>query len=102
MEHRRALGTTRPIVCPLLDEASGLCRVYDARPIACRTYGFYAERDGVLGCDDIRAISENAPEIVWGNHHAVLQAASSLGETRNLLAWFETDRVWPLDEPKDL
>ncbi|WP_256361368.1 YkgJ family cysteine cluster protein [Methylomonas koyamae] len=37
--------SVRPIACPLLDRASGSCRVYPQRPIACRTYGFYLQRD---------------------------------------------------------
>ena len=36
---------TRPIVCPLLDQSTGTCRVYFYRPTACRTYGFYVQRD---------------------------------------------------------
>jgi len=34
-----------PVTCPFLDRDSGACLVYEARPLACRTYGFYRERD---------------------------------------------------------
>jgi Fe-S-cluster containining protein len=34
-----------PITCPLLDLATGSCPVYAQRPVACRTYGFYVQRD---------------------------------------------------------
>ncbi|MEC4812051.1 MAG: YkgJ family cysteine cluster protein [Scytonema sp. PMC 1069.18] len=33
------------VVCPYLDENSGSCLIYDSRPIACRTYGFFVGRD---------------------------------------------------------
>lgn len=33
LEHQRALA------CPLLDPRTGLCELYDARPLSCRTFG---------------------------------------------------------------
>src|SRR3569833_371634 len=39
---------SRPVVCPLLDTRAGACLVYQARPVACRPYGFYRERENVL------------------------------------------------------
>ena len=86
---RRELGAARPVVCPLLDDATGLCRVYDARPLACRTYGFYADRDGVLGCHRILAMSERDDTILWGNHESLERAQADLGERRSLLDWLE-------------
>jgi Fe-S-cluster containining protein len=86
---RRVLGTARPVVCPLLDTTSGLCRVYEARPLACRTYGFYADRDGVLGCHRILERAERDDAIVWGNHDGVERAQADLGERRSLLDWLE-------------
>lgn len=95
VQDRRARGAERPIVCPLLDGERGLCRVYEARPTACRTYGFYADRDGVLGCDRILARAEADDAIVWGNHDAVVRALDALGPVRSLLDWlgprFELD-----------
>ena len=53
---RESAGAARPVVCPLLDIETGACLVYDARPVACRAYGFYAERESVLGCGRIESI----------------------------------------------
>ena len=89
LAERRALGDARPIVCPLLDTTAGLCRVYDARPLACRTHGFYADRDGVRGCHRILAISETDDAITWGNHDAVERDRNRLGESRSLLEWID-------------
>ncbi|BBL69854.1 YkgJ family cysteine cluster protein [Methylogaea oryzae] len=80
----------RPIVCPLLDRAEGACRVYAHRPVACRTYGFYVQRDQGLYCKDIEAqVAEGRwAEVVWGNHDAVDRRLSGLGGTRHLTEWF--------------
>ncbi len=32
--------------CPMLDLPSGSCRIYDYRPVTCRTYGFAWSKDG--------------------------------------------------------
>jgi uncharacterized protein len=88
---RRARGAERPIQCPLLDPRAGTCRVYDARPVACRTYGFYAERDGVLGCSRIESISTERDAVIWGNHQVVLRARDELGEVRSLLEWMNDE-----------
>lgn len=34
--------------CPMLDLPSGSCRIYDHRPVTCRTYGFAWSRDGAV------------------------------------------------------
>lgn len=82
--------SVRPIVCPLLDRASGSCRVYPQRPIACRTYGFYLQRDKGLYCKDIEAQVDNGVlnDVVWGNHDAVDRRLQAQGETRALTEWF--------------
>jgi uncharacterized protein len=72
-------------VCPLLDTESRACLVYAARPIACRTYGFYAERESVLGCERIAAIASDQCDVVWGNHAAL--GFESLGEAAELFVW---------------
>ncbi|MBS2015227.1 MAG: YkgJ family cysteine cluster protein [Deltaproteobacteria bacterium] len=87
IDDRRARGTARPIVCPLLDDATGLCRIYDARPLACRTYGYYADREGVLGCHRIATLAESDAPIVWGNHEGVASAQRALGPLRSLVEW---------------
>lgn len=62
-----------PIVCPFLDRDAGACLVYDCRPVACRTYGFYVERDSGLYCGTIREMAEagRCEAVVWGNACAV-------------------------------
>ena len=82
--------TSRPVVCPLLDQASGACPVYAHRPVACRTYGFYAQRDKGLYCGDIEArVAEGKlADVIWGNHDAIDQQLAGLGEKRLLTEWF--------------
>lgn len=77
----------RPVTCPLLDTASGSCLVYDARPVACRAYGFYAERQYVLGCHRIEGMAEAAPDVVWGNHVALEDELAALGARAELREW---------------
>jgi Fe-S-cluster containining protein len=80
-------SASRPVVCPLLDTAAGACLVYDARPVACRAYGFYAERDYVLGCRRIESIAQRSPDVVWGNHPALEDRLRALGAAAPLPAW---------------
>src|SRR5262245_38625010 len=58
-----------PTVCPYLDEIRGECRIYEARPLACRTYGFFVARDGAEHCsiieEDVAVRGEAG--LVWGN-----------------------------------
>lgn len=81
---------SRPIVCPLLDQAAGACRVYAHRPVACRTYGFYVQRDLGLYCKDIesRVADGEWSEVVWGNQDTIDRRLNGLGETRELTEWF--------------
>ena len=44
-----------PLVCPMLDETTGACPVYNQRPVVCRTYGFYVQRDLGLYCGEIES-----------------------------------------------
>ena len=87
-----ALGATpaAPVTCPLLDPASGACPVYAQRPVACRTYGFYVQRDKGLYCGDIEAqvASRALDDVVWGNHETIDQQLAALGEIRSLHEWF--------------
>ena len=82
--------TIRPIVCPMLDQSTGTCRVYAYRPTACRTYGFYVDRDKGLYCQDIevQAASGKLDNVIWGNQDAIDQQLKGTGETRELTAWF--------------
>lgn len=82
--------TDRPIVCPILDQATGTCRFYPYRPTACRTYGFYVDRDKGLYCQDIeeRVASGELDAVVWGNQDVIDQRLKQTGEIRDLTAWF--------------
>ena len=86
---RAGASASRPVVCPLLDLDSGSCLVYEARPIACRAYGLYAERDLVLGCGRIEAIARESAPVVWGNHVELEQRVRSLGDAASLAEWAE-------------
>ena len=79
-----------PVVCPLLDPVSGACPVYAARPVACRTYGFYVQRELGLYCHEIESrVADGAlADVVWGNHDAIDQRLAGLGEVRALNEWF--------------
>ena len=85
-----AAHAARPVTCPLLDPASDACMVYAHRPVACRTYGFYAQRDKGFYCGDIAAqvAAGQLADVVWGNHDAIDQRLAQLGETRALTDWF--------------
>lgn len=73
----------RHVVCPMLDEQEGACRVYAHRPGACRTYGFYVERGIGLHCDMITEAVAARPQdeapVVWGNAEGVDYALARLG-----------------------
>ena len=81
----------RSIVCPMLDKDAGACLIYAYRPVACRTYGFYVERDKGLYCQDIELRVEQGElnNVVWGNHDNVNRHLDKLGDKRNLVEWFE-------------
>ena len=79
---RAASGGSR--ICPLLDPDSSSCLIYDARLLACRAYGFYAERREVLGCSRIEAISG---DVIWGNYTALEARIDELGPRRGLSDW---------------
>ena len=82
---------SRPILCPMLNRADGLCRVYPYRPVACRTYGYYVQRDKGLYCRDIEAQVDagTLDPVVWGNHDAVDRRLEQMGEIRELTEWFK-------------
>lgn len=82
--------SSRPIVCPLLDQSAGACLVYAHRPVACRTYGFYVQHDQGLYCKDIesRVVGGDWAEVVWGNQDAIDRRLGGLGDSRELTEWF--------------
>lgn len=98
---RASVADERPVVCPLLDRESGVCLVYEARPVACRAYGFYAERQYVLGCHRIEAMAAEAPEVVWGNHPALERDLAALGETAELFRWLAREDANVSTKPTD-
>ncbi len=73
LQHIAEHPSSAPIVCPYLNEAEGACRIYDSRPIACRTYGFFVARDHHQYCQQIETEISNRGEdtIVWGNASAI-------------------------------
>jgi Fe-S-cluster containining protein len=81
---------TRPVVCPLLDRTTGACPVYAQRPVACRSYGFYVQRDQGLYCPDIerQVAAGTLADVVWGNHDAIDRQLGQLGDSRRLDEWF--------------
>lgn len=85
-----AAQASRPLTCPMLDLASAACPVYAQRPVACRTYGFYVQRDKGLYCADLEAqvAAGVLDDVVWGNHDGIDRQLGSLGETRPLTQWF--------------
>ena len=87
---------SRPVVCPLLDQLTNACPVYEQRPVACRTYGFYVQRELGLYCHDIesRVAGGAFADVVWGNHDAIDHRLADLGDTRALTEWFE---LWRRD-----
>jgi Fe-S-cluster containining protein len=87
---RESAEFSRPIICPLLDLQSGTCLVYRARPIACGTYGFYAEREDVLGCDQIEQIAQSSSKVVWGNQSSVDRKLYALGDNAALFVWLRS------------
>ena len=52
----------------MLDRSAGACRVYAHLPLACRTYGFYVQRNKGLYSKDIesRVADGDWAEVVWG------------------------------------
>jgi uncharacterized protein len=86
----RAMPGSGPIVCPLLDRVEGACLVYQHRPLACRTYGFYRERDKGLYCAEIegRVDRGDYEDLVWGNAEAFEARRRALGDLHDLREWW--------------
>ena len=82
---------SRPVICPFLDLHANACPVYAQRPVACRTYGFYVQRDLGVYCQEIESQVAGGMlvDVVWGNHDAIDLRLATLGETRALTEWFD-------------
>lgn len=91
VRERIAELTTAPYTCPLLEAETGACLVYEQRPIACRTYGFYVERDKGLYCDLIRMRVESGEfqDVTWGNQELVDHQLDALGPRMEFREWFD-------------
>ena len=78
------------VVCPMLDKSAAACRVYEYRPVACRTYGYYIQHDKGLYCHDIleRVTSGVLNNVVWGNQNTIDRQLGSLGDAKDLTEWF--------------
>ena len=78
------------VVCPMLDKLQGICRVYEYRPIACRTYGYYVQHDKGLYCNAIleKVSSSELNDVVWGNQNTIDRQLNNLGESKALTEWF--------------
>jgi len=88
--HAASIKRSGPVTCPMLDLARGACLVYAARPVACRTYGFYAERDAGLHCGEVtRLVEENdaTGSVLWGNGEAIAEDMKVFGEIASLHDW---------------
>ena len=86
--------SSRPIVCPFLDREAGVCLVYESRPLACRTYGFYVERGLGLYCHKIKASVDRGElsDVVWGNQSTIENESQKLGPARTLFEWARAER----------
>lgn len=86
----RSMPAHGPIVCPFLHRDSAACLVYEHRPVACRTYGFYRERDRGLYCEELHARVEHGEfaDAVWGNAASIEHGLLACGGMRDLHAWF--------------
>lgn len=62
---------------------------------ACRTYGFYVQRDKGLYCKDIetQVDSGRLDNVVWGNQGAIEELLKHPGETRKLTEWFDDWKI---------
>lgn len=86
-------GETRPVACPLLDSERGVCRVYEARPLACRSYGFARSRGHDAWCEQVAGhVAGLDAELPFINEDALKrQLEREDPERRDLLAWLALD-----------
>jgi len=91
-ERIAGLAAAVPYTCPLLETETGACLVYEQRPVACRTYGFYVERDQGLYCELIRERVERGElgGVVWGNQELMDCQLDTLGPRIGFREWFQS------------
>jgi Fe-S-cluster containining protein len=81
------------MTCPFLDRMAERCLIYEVRPVACRTYGFYRDRDRGLFCREMQAQDERGDwdGVIWGNAAAVEAKLDELDERKDIDAWFASE-----------
>jgi uncharacterized protein len=74
---------TTSMICPYLNQQDGCCYIYAARPIACRTYGFFVARDHDQYCTliETEVASRGDRSITWGNAEVVRHDLNQIGGT---------------------
>ncbi len=87
----------QPVGCPLLDRERGACRIYEARPLACRSYGFFVSRGDGRWCGLVEAALDAHPDeasaITFGNRDALdHEVRAALGDTIAMDAWWRSAR----------
>lgn len=85
----RVRGREQRCQCPLFDPVRQTCRVYAARPLACRSYGFYAGRSHDAWCELVADhVAQVRGALVFGNLDALeRELTRAAGERRSLLDW---------------
>lgn len=83
------------VKCPLLDTATRCCLVYEGRPAACRSYGFYRDRSHDLWCHEVEQfVATLDPHgLVCGNQASLERdlVRISAEEPRSILEWYRLD-----------
>lgn len=79
-----------PLICPLLDQIEGTCKVYPYRPLACRSYGYFVQKGVGLHCKKIeeQVATGDLNHVVWGNQDALERDMRQEGQPRSLSDWF--------------
>lgn len=78
-------------VCPMLDAEQGACLVYEGRPLACRTYGYYVHDRDEKWCVQVSEHlgSETEARPIMGNEAALERRLARAGRpARRLDEWF--------------
>lgn len=85
----REHGGDQRCECPLFDPHSETCRVYAARPLACRSYGFYAGRQHDAWCELVAAhVADKRDQLLLGNLDGVEAELGRIdADRRSLLDW---------------
>lgn len=78
-----------PLICPMLDQSEGACKVYPYRPLACRSYGYFIQKGVGLHCKQIEEQVDAGAldQVVWGNQDALERDLRQEGPPRSLSVW---------------